>query len=469
MLAGALASPTPQLIGFVVFGAMTLFFTALSATTLRWMIYGWSTPAKVQNRTTGDPTGQLDHSFSLLVCARDEADVLGSTLDGLAAQSHPRVEIVVVIGHDDHETLAVARAAQERHSDRIVVVEDRSVPPSKPASLNTGLARCTGDIVGVFDAEDDVAPTLLEAVDQGYQLSGADILQGGVQLMNVNSRWFTARNVLEYFFHFGSRLRLHAEQGFIPLGGNTVFIRRDLLVRNGGWDEACLAEDCELGIRLSVLGATTMAFYDPDLVTREEAPTEIGDFIRQRTRWDQGFLQVLRKGEWRALPQGSKRASARLMLAMPFIQALGILVAIGQIIFALMVDIPIGLAMLAFLPAAITLLTICIELAGLREFSKTFDIEVPFRTYVWIVVGFLPYHLMLGAAAARAMWREGRGEHGWEKTHHDGAHRRTTVDPDEQVIDLREPVLLRTGSSSDDDLDETLELADTTALAASDR
>ncbi len=461
ILALAEASSTPHIIGLVVFGVMSLFFTALSATTLRWMIYGWATPAKVQNRTTGEPTGHLDYSFSLLICARDEADVLGTTLDGLAAQSHPRVQIVAVIGSDDIATLAVANAAQQRHPDRIIVVEDQTSPPSKPASLNTGLAHCTGDIVGVFDAEDDVAPTLLEAVDQGYQLSGADILQGGVQLMNVNSCWFAARNVLEYFFHFGSRLRLHAEQGFIPLGGNTVFVRRDLLVLNDGWDEACLAEDCELGIRLSVLGASTMAFYDPDLVTREEAPTDIGHFIRQRTRWDQGFLQVLRKGAWRALPHGSKRASARLMLAMPFIQAAGIVVAIAQIIFAVWADIPIALALFAFIPAAITLLSICIELAGLREFSKMFEINVPLKTYIWIVIGFLPYHLMLGYAAGRAMWRERRGDRTWEKTRHEGHHRQPVVDGDAVVIDLREAA--RSDYAADS------EPIDEPALAASDR
>jgi len=74
--------------------------------------------------------------------------------------------------------------------------------------------------------------------------------------MNHRSSWFSARNALEYYFWFKSRLHLHSRIGFIPLGGNTVFVRRPLLEAAGGWDNDCLAEDCDLGARLSARGQT---------------------------------------------------------------------------------------------------------------------------------------------------------------------------------------------------------------------
>jgi len=40
----------------------------------------------------------------------------------------------------------------------------------------------------------------------------------------------------------------------VPLGGNTVFLRRDLLEQIGGWDQDCLTEDADVGIRLSTTG-----------------------------------------------------------------------------------------------------------------------------------------------------------------------------------------------------------------------
>ena len=68
------------------------------------------------------------------------------------------------------------------------------------------------------------------------------------------------------------RLHFHADQRFIPLGGNTVFARTRLLRAVGGWDRNCLAEDCEIGVRLSTRGARVAVAYDPRVVTREETP-----------------------------------------------------------------------------------------------------------------------------------------------------------------------------------------------------
>src|SRR5204863_9923004 len=112
----------------------------------------------------------------------------------------------------------------------------------------------------------------------------------------------------------------HADQRFIPLGGNTVFIRNDLLRSVGGWDPVCLAEDCELGVRLSARGAGIVVAYEPSLVTREETPHTLRELARQRTRRNQGFLQTLRKGEWRMLPPG-QRALGCYTLTMPLLQA----------------------------------------------------------------------------------------------------------------------------------------------------
>ena len=149
---------------------------------------------------------------------------------------------------------------------------DYHLPKNKPKALNTALRKCRGDIVGVFDAEDEVHPGLLRLVEARFEESGADVVQAGVQLMNVQTSWWSLRNCLEYYFWFRSRLHFHAEKRFIPLGGNTVFTRTELLREAGGWDPNCLAEDCEIGVRLSTRGAVVAVAYDPQAVTREETP-----------------------------------------------------------------------------------------------------------------------------------------------------------------------------------------------------
>jgi cellulose synthase/poly-beta-1,6-N-acetylglucosamine synthase-like glycosyltransferase len=249
------------------------------------------------------------------------------------------------------------------------------------------------------------------------------VVQGGVQLVNFRSSWFSLRNCLEYFFWFRSRLHLQQRHGFIPLGGNTVFIRTAVLRQHGGYDAECLAEDCELGVRLSVAGHRIEVCYDAHLVTREETPDTIGSLLKQRTRWNQGFLQVYRKGLWRQLPQRRQRLLARWTLCQPFLQAFtGVAVPVA-LVTALLTDVPVGLALLTWVPAVPTLLMVSFELVGLREFCRVYYVRPRLRDYVVLALGTFPYALVLGAAALRAVWREARGQRGWEKTSHAGAHR----------------------------------------------
>jgi glycosyltransferase XagB len=410
----------------LLFGLLALFslaLTAVAATTLWWMLHAWRTPASLAATGFATSDSPPEHSFSLIVPARHEQAVLGATLERLAASHHPSFEVLAVVGDDDPDTRAVAEETAARHPDRIRVLVDESQPKNKPRALNTALPACRGTVTAVFDAEDEVHPELLRHVDARFTDTGAEVVQGGVQLMNYHSSWYSLRNVLEYYFWFRSRLHFHAQQRFIPLGGNTVFIRTDRLREAGGWDPDCLAEDCEIGVRLSSRGAKVAVAYDPDLVTREETPGTLGELFKQRTRWDQGFLQVLRKGEWRRLPSRRQRLLARYTLAMPFLQAFTAVLIPVSLATMILLDLPVLAAMITFVPLVPTLAAVAVEAAALGEFCHSYGRRATPLDYLRLLLGTFPYHLLLGAAALRAVLRERRGERGWEKTAHVGAHR----------------------------------------------
>lgn len=407
---------------FTLYAAMAVVLLSIAVLNLWWMLYAWRTPDQMASTRFDDPADPR-LSFSLLVPARHEEHVLGDTIDAMADLDHPDYEVLVIVGHDDHSTTAVARAAADRNPDRVRVITDTNWPKNKPKALNSALPHCRGAVVGVFDAEDTVASGLLHHVDSCFQQTNAHIVQGGVQLMNVHTSWYSLRNVLEYFFWFRSRLHFHARTGFIPLGGNTVFFRRQLLVEDGGWDDECLAEDCEIGVRFSTRGAKVAVAYDPALVTQEETPHSIRELVKQRTRWNQGFLQVMRKGAWRRLPTWTSRSLARLTLAMPFVQAFAGLTIPFAIVTLLWMDAPILLTLLSFTPVLIIALTVLTEAVALHEFCAAYDRRARLRDYLRLVLGTPVYQALLAYAALRAAGREIRGQRGWEKTSHVGAHR----------------------------------------------
>jgi glycosyltransferase XagB len=176
-------------------------------------------------------------------------------------------------------------------------------------------------------------------------------------------------------------------------------------------------------VRLSTMGKKVVVAYDPEVVTREETPPTLMSLFKQRTRWNQGFLQVLRKAEWKKLPSLRQRLMARYLLSMPFLQAFTGLMIPVSIALIMFVKVPTVVALATFLPILPTLLTLVVETAGLGDFRRMYGVKVRVRDYLRLLLGTFPYQVFLAAAAVRAVLREARGINAWEKTEHTNQHR----------------------------------------------
>lgn len=405
----------------ITFVALSLF--AISLSTIYLATHAWWDPRTQESTFYSDLQPTVRHSFSLIMPCRDESElVMATTLEYLLAQTHPNVEIIISVGDDDTETVAIARKLAARNPNVVQVNVDTGKVKSKPSQLNSALAICRNEIVGVFDAESIAAKDLLENIDSCFQVRQADVVQGAVQLINYRDTWYSLRNCLEYFTWFRSRLHAHAKHGFIPLGGNTVFIKRTLLEAVQGWDAHCLAEDCDLGVRLSILKHRIVVAYSPSLVTREETPGSIASLIKQRTRWSLGFMQVYAKGDWKALPTLRQRAVAWWTLMQQHFMAFAGLclpVAIATVIVG---HFPLIVTVVAFLPLVPTLTGMAFDLCMLREFGKDHGYPLGFYDYFRLIAGTPFYQLLLALAALRALVKFCRSDFGWEKTGHSGAH-----------------------------------------------
>jgi cellulose synthase/poly-beta-1,6-N-acetylglucosamine synthase-like glycosyltransferase len=75
----------------------------------------------------------------------------------------------------------------------------------------------------------------------------------------------------------------------MPLGGTSNHFRIDALRAIHGWDPFNVTEDADIGIRLARHGYRARTF---DSTTFEEAPTTLGNWLRQRSRWQKGYMQT---------------------------------------------------------------------------------------------------------------------------------------------------------------------------------
>jgi glycosyltransferase XagB len=410
----------------LLFLLLIAVMTAQALFNIRLRLFIWEKPEHAWLNHAPTVYREPRLSFTILLPARHEERVYRQTLETVYHLHYPKalLQLIAICREDDPGTIAQARATIDALGDpnvQLLIFNDQ--PINKPHGLNLGLRIAHGDVVTIFDAEDEPHPDILNIINTAMLTEEVDVVQSGVQLMNHNTKWFCFLNVLEYFFWYKSSMHFFARIGMIPLGGNTVFVRRDLLEHLGGWDERCLTEDADLGMRLSLAQARVRILYDDEYVTREETPLTMRQFVRQRTRWNQGFLQILFKGEWLQLEKLSQRLLAFYVLVLPELQALFALLIPVSLVMFFLVKFPLWLAMLTFLPLYCFVLGLLIDLAGLREFLKAHGRPWRWHEAMMTILAFVPYQGILSVGALRAVYRSMRGVTNWEKTAHVGQHR----------------------------------------------
>ena len=415
-----------------VYLAIICLMTAQAIFSIRLRLYLWEEPERASLNSAPTIYRDPQLSFTILLPAYHEEALYAETIQKVYDLNYPKrlVQVLALLREHDTGTIKVTEdKLKQLHAPNVQLLITNDKHGGKPHQLNLGLKVATGDIVTIFDAEDEPHPDILQVINTIFLNESVDAVQSGVQLMNHNTKWFCFLNVLEYFFWFKSSLHFFARCGMTPLGGNTVFLRRRLMEHLGGWDHTMLTEDADLGIRLCIAQANVRILYDDEFVTREETPHTIKQFIKQRTRWNQGFIQILLRGRWLQLKRPSQKLLALYVLLLPEILAfftVMIPVSIGMLFF---IKLPLWIAILICMPCYCFIMAMCIDLAGLHEFVKVHQRKWKWSEAATLLIAFLPYQWLLGIGALRAVWRQMRGAANWEKTTHIGQHKAISSRP----------------------------------------
>lgn len=202
-----------------------------------------------------------------------------------------RLEALIAIEHDDHATAAAIRAADPPPWLRIIPAPPGG-PRTKPRAMNHALDLARGEIVGIYDAEDRPDPGQIRRAAAIFAKAPPRLacLQARLAFHNTADGWLPRCFAIEYIQWFHLVLPAMRRMGFpIPLGGTSLFFRRRALERLGAWDAWNVTEDADLGLRLARAGYET-GLVDSD--TQEEAVSRPLAWIRQRSRWQKGYLHT---------------------------------------------------------------------------------------------------------------------------------------------------------------------------------
>lgn len=230
---------------------------------------------------------------SLIAPLYQEPDIAATLVANLSRLDYPpeRLEVLLAVEADDTTTRAALEAATLPPWCRVVTVPDGQ-PRTKPRALNFALNFARGEIVGIYDAEDRPDPDQITKITERFAERPPEVacLQGRLDYYNARHNLLSRLFAIEYANWFRVLLPGVQRLGLVvPLGGTTLFLRRSALIDVGGWDAHNVTEDAELGLRLARRGFRTEIV---DTTTFEEANAAVLPWIRQRARWQKGYLMT---------------------------------------------------------------------------------------------------------------------------------------------------------------------------------
>jgi cellulose synthase/poly-beta-1,6-N-acetylglucosamine synthase-like glycosyltransferase len=241
-----------------------------------------------------NPPDELLPTVSIVLPVKNEERVIGTLLRALSKLNYPadKKEIVVVEDGSTDKTADVCMNYARKHS-RIRFFH-RNSSSGKPSALNFGVSQAKGEVVAIFDADSVPDPNSLRAVIEYFKDPKVAAVQGKTLSLNPKKNMLTQFNSYEetvwceVFLRGKDLLNL-----FVHLKGNCQFIRRDVLEKVNGFDEAVLCEDMEVSAKLLDHGYKIR--YGSDVIAWQESPSDLKTLFKQRTRWFRGTMEVALK------------------------------------------------------------------------------------------------------------------------------------------------------------------------------
>lgn len=231
-----------------------------------------------------------DELVTVVIPARNEEDYIGACLDSILAQSHSKLQIIVVDGASTDRTCEVVTEYRERDGRVELLHNPERIVPS---SLNLALAAAKARWFVRVDAHATVPPDYVSTA-LGHLFSGRWGAVGGRKdgrgqtrvgeavAAVMNSRFGVGNSK----YHYGTELEI---VDHVPFGAYPTALVRQL----GGWDaDLAVNQDFEFDYRIRHGGHKIL--FDPELVIDWYCRQTIPDFFRQYSRYGKGKTVVMR-------------------------------------------------------------------------------------------------------------------------------------------------------------------------------
>jgi glycosyltransferase involved in cell wall biosynthesis len=173
--------------------------------------------------------------ISIVTATLNRKDFLPRCIEGVARQSYPLKEHLIIDGGSTDGTIDLLRSyAQKYPHIKWISEKDNGIS----SALNKGLAMASGDIIGVNGDDDFYEPCAFEIVAAEFEqnpevgiVSGncAHVRNDGTVAFTMKAGFTSRRDLIQYWRNWGLR-------SFLP--APSTFLRKQVVDVVGGFDEA---------------------------------------------------------------------------------------------------------------------------------------------------------------------------------------------------------------------------------------
>lgn len=272
---------------YIIQQCLAIAFIACYAYQLFYVAYMLvKKPKKIEDAKT-------NHRFGVVICARNEEEVIGNLLQSIAAQDYPQelLEVFVVADNCTDSTSEVARSMGARVLER-----------NQPDKIGKGYAldflfkrllqentQCEGFLV--LDADNVLKENYITEMNRVFD-KGFRVITSFRNSKNYNTNWISAGYSLWFIreskYLNEARMNLGTS---CAISGTGFMVHIDILRKNYGWKHHLLTEDIEFTTDSIIHGERVG--YAAGAMLYDEQPETFKQSWTQRLRWSKGFYQVL--------------------------------------------------------------------------------------------------------------------------------------------------------------------------------
>lgn len=226
-----------------------------------------------------------------VTCYDEPVDMLRRTLLGAIRMRYPHLTWLL----DDGNRPEMRALAAELGVRYLARGDNRD---AKAGNLNHALQHASGAFVALFDADHVPAADFLERTLGYFADDAVAVVTTPQDFYNLDSyqhrrsrRWPLVWNEQLLFFRVIQRGKDYWDASFFS--GTCGVLRRKALDDIGGFSTATVTEDLDTSVRLHARGWKSV--YHAESLAFGLAPTDVVPYVRQRARWGQGAMQVMRR------------------------------------------------------------------------------------------------------------------------------------------------------------------------------